>query len=147
MYVSVTRDPKKESTHVVNKDQTCGSSVKVSSTPITPKYTRDSGRDDDRHGEQEPKVVLVLPTYERVVGEVRAIRDTWFTTRVDDHPADMRPQETMMGAVGIQVGVGVTMVGAMTSGPPLDGTLNSSCSHETESVLEWQRGIVRTMGP
>jgi len=147
MYVSVTRSPKKESTHVVNKDETRSSSIEVTSTPITPEDTWDAGWNDDRHGEQEPKVVLVLPAYKRVVGEVGTIGDTWFTTRMDDHPADMRPQETVMGAVRVQVGVGVTMVGTMTSRPPLDGTLNSTGSHETESVLEWQRGIIGTMGP
>jgi hypothetical protein len=99
----------------VHEDETCGSSIEVSSAPITPAETRDGGGDDDCHSEKEPKVVLVLPANEGVVGQVGAIGDTWFTTRMNDHPADVRPEKTVVGAIRIQVGVGITMVGTMTS--------------------------------
>ena len=99
----------------MDKDEPGSCCIKVSSAPITPAETRDSGRDDDGHGEEAPQIVLVLPANEGVVVKVGAVGNTWFTARMEDHPANVGPKETVMSTIRVQVGIGITMVGTMTS--------------------------------
>lgn len=100
---------------VMDEDEPGSGSIKVSTFPVTPADTRDDGWDNDGHEDEEPDVVLVLPADEGVVVEIRAIGDTGFTARLDDHPADVRPQKTVVSTIGVQVGIGITMMGAMAS--------------------------------
>lgn len=52
-----------------------------------------------------------------------------------------------MSRVGIEVGVGVTMMGTVTPRPPLDGTLDGTSTSEGKTILERLGGVVRTMRP
>lgn len=55
--------------------------------------------------------------------------------------------EAFVSVVGVEVGVGVAVVGAVASGPPLDGTLDGTCTCGGEEVLEGLGGVVRTVSP
>jgi len=48
------------------------------------------------------------------------------STRFEEHPTNVRIEETLVSVVGIQIGVGVAMMSSVTSSPPFDGTFNSS---------------------
>jgi len=54
----------------------------------------------------------------------------------------MTPDQTVMSTIGVKVGVRVTMMSAVTSGPPLDRTLNSSGTSQGETILERFRRVV-----
>jgi len=54
----------------------------------------------------------------------------------------MSPPETFMGRVRVELGVGVSVMSPMTSRPPLDGSLDGTCTSHGESELERGRGVV-----
>lgn len=126
----------KRKAYVMDEDESCSSSVEVTSSPVTPKEAWNGSWDDESHQEEEPDVVGMLPTNDWVVVKVSDICDTRFATGLEDHPTDVGPEETVMGPVWVQVGIGVTMVGTMAAGPPFDGTLYSSSTCQAECVLE-----------
>lgn len=47
----------------------------------------------------------------------------------------MRMPEAFVSVVGVEFGVGVTMVSAVTSYPPFDGTLNGASTQCGQDVL------------
>ena len=134
-------------THVVDKEQTSKRRIEITATPIAPEVTRNDGRDDNAHQDEEPDEPFMLPTDDRVAGEIRDISDARLATRLEDHPTDMRPEEPMMGAIGVEVSVSVTMMSTVTARPPLDRTLNSTRASECKEVFERTRSVVGTMGP
>lgn len=131
----------------MNEDEPGSSSEEVTTLPITPEDTRDDSWDNECHGQQEWNVPFMLPANYGIVVEVGDISNTGLATRLDDHPTDVRPYKTVVGTIWIQVGIGVTVMSAVTTGPPLDRALYSASSSQSKSVLQWQRGIVGTMGP
>lgn len=101
-------------THVVDKEQTSKRRIEITATPITPEVTRNDGRNDNAHKEDKPNEPFMLPTDDRVAGEIRDISDTRLATGLEDHPTDVRPDEPMMGAIGVEVSVSVTMMSTVT---------------------------------
>jgi len=134
-------------THVVDKEQTSECRIEVAATPIAPEVTGNDGRDGNTHQEKDPDKPFVLPTDDRVAVEIRDISNTRLATGLEDHPTDVRPEEPVVGTIGIEVGVSVTMMSTVAAGPPLDRTLNSTCSSESEKVFERTRSIIGTMRP
>jgi len=59
----------------------------------------------------------------------------------------VRPPKTFVSRVRIEIGIGVTVVSAVTSRPPFDRTLNCSRSSESEEVLKRFRGGVSSVSP
>ena len=134
-------------THVVDKEQTSERRIEITATPIAPEVTRNDGRDDNTHQEEERDEPFMLPTDDGVAGEIRDISDARLATGLEDHPTDMRPEEPMMSAIGVEVSVSITMVSTVTTRPPLDRTLYSTRASECEEVFERTRSVVGTMGP
>jgi hypothetical protein len=52
-----------------------------------------------------------------------------------------------VGRVRVELGVGVSMVGSVTSGPPLDGSLDGTCTRDGETILERGGSVVRSVSP
>jgi hypothetical protein len=52
----------------------------------------------------------VLPAYDAVLCQVGNIGGTRLTTAFEDHPACVRPPETLVSRVGVEIGVGVSVV-------------------------------------
>jgi hypothetical protein len=71
----------------MDEAQTSGTSVEVTTAPVTPEEARDNGRDTKGHEQDQPQVVAVLPPDNFVLGEVRDISDTRLAARLEDHPA------------------------------------------------------------
>jgi len=47
-----------------------------------------------------------------------------------------------MGRVRVELGVGISVMSPVTSGPPLDGSLDGTCTSHGESELEGGGGVV-----
>jgi len=60
---------------------------------------------------------------------------------------DVRVEEALVGVVGVEVGVGVAMVGAVAARPPLDRALDGAGAKDGKEVLERGRSVVRAVGP
>ena len=82
----------------------------------------------------------MLSAYEPVRVEIRDVSsaDT-FGILFENHPAEMCVHQTLANGVRVLLGIGVSVMGTMVSGPPSDGTLNGATSDGSEKVLEWAR--------
>ena len=90
---------------------------------------------------------MVLPPYNLVLAQITNVGNAGFTTGLENHPTEMGEPEALVGVVRVQVGVGVTVVGTVTPGPPLDRAFDSSSTGHGQSVLERLRGVVRPVSP
>lgn len=138
---------RRSSTYVVNEQQTGSSSVEESTAEITPRQAGDHGRSDERDREQEFDVPPVLPPNDGVVGQVANVGNTGLPPGLDDHPADMRPEKAVVSSVRVEVSVGISVMSAVASRPPFDGTLDGTSAGHGEEVFERLGGIVGAMGP
>jgi len=59
----------------------------------------------------------------------------------------MSPPETLVGRVGVELGVGVSVMSPVTTGPPLDGSLDGASASHGKSDLKRSRGVVRSVSP
>lgn len=59
----------------------------------------------------------------------------------------MRPEETVVRSVGVEVGVGVPVVRAVTAGPPFDRALDGTGTCGSEEVLERRGRVVSAVSP
>lgn len=89
----------------------------------------------------------MLPPDNLGPGQVRDVGNTGFAARLDDHPADVGVPEALVGVVGIEVGVGVAVVCAVTSRPPFDGTLDGTGAGGGKEVLEGFGSVVGAVSP
>jgi len=134
-------------THVVNKQQPSSSSKEESFPPVTPSESGNGHRENESHNKQQTQVVVVLPPDDLVPGQVRDIGNSNLGTRLEDHPTDMSPPEPLVSRVWVKVGVGVTVVSSVTTGPPFDGSLDGSGSRTGETVLQRKGSGVRSVSP
>lgn len=107
-------------THVVHEDQSSCASKEEPSSPVTPTETGDSSREDHAHSDKEKEVVLVLPSNDLVPGQIRNVGNTDLASRFDNHPTDMRPPETLVSRVRVELGVGISVVSSVSTRPPFD---------------------------
>ena len=57
----------------------------------------------------------MLPFDNRVLAQITDICNAWFTTRFEQHPANVRVEKAFVGVIRIEVGVGVSMVCSVAS--------------------------------
>lgn len=84
---------------------------------------------------------------DRILAKIRNIGHTRLSSRLDDHPADVRPEKAVVCSIGVEIGVGVSVMSTMAAGPPVDGTLNGTGAHQGKEVFKWLGGIVRSVRP
>lgn len=89
----------------------------------------------------------MLPADDLVLAEIGDIRDAGLAAGLDNHPAHMGPEETVVGAVRVEVGVGITVVRTVTTSPPLDRALDGTCTGDGEGVFEGFGRVIRAVGP
>jgi len=70
----------------------------------------------------------MLPSDNIVLGKIANVCHTGFTTGLEEHPTNVRPQQALMGIVGVEVGIGVPVVGTVTTRPPSNRSLHCSCA-------------------
>lgn len=132
---------------MVNEHQPSGSSEEESTREISPSKSSDKSREDEPHSDNKRQVPLVLPDNDLVLAQVTNIGDSRFPPRLNNHPSNVRPKETLVGRVGIEIGVGVAMVSSVASGPPFDRSFDGTGSTECEKVLEGEGSGVGTVSP
>ena len=110
---------------VVHKDKAADACIEKGTADVVPQVA-DEGGEDETEEEHDREVVLVLEADDRVVVEVRDADRTGTAARLEDHPADMSPEEAGVCAVRVEVSVGVAVVRAVTTGPPAGGALDGA---------------------
>lgn len=126
---------------LLNEEDSENTSVNKSSHPVTPAETGNEAREDHSHEDDGLDVVPVLPDDNRVivqVGDIGTANSLWVL--LHDHPSDMRVEKALANGVWVLVGIGVSVVSAVISGPPSDGTFDSSATNSREKDLERESG-------
>jgi len=132
---------------LMDKKQSEKTSIDVTTLPVTPPQASDNGGEDVAHENDKLEVMAVLPPDNLVLGQVANVGDTGIATRLENHPADVRPEKTPVCAVRIEVGVGIPMVGAMSARPPPDRALNGTRTKNGKEILQRLRCVIGTMSP
>jgi hypothetical protein len=122
-------------TYVMDEEQASRTSVEVTTLPVTPTKASNDSRDDETHGEDKVDVVFVLPPHDLVLAQIADVRNTGFAARFQEHPADVRVPKSLMSVVRVEVGIGVSVVSAVATRPPLDRPLNRADASKGKNVL------------
>lgn len=123
----------------MQKDKTHDAGVEVSPAPIAPAEASDQGWEDESHECGKSNIVLVLPHDDVVLEKIRNISDTRLLEWLEHHPAEMGVEETVVDGIRVLVGIGISVVGAMTTAPPSCRAFKCSSTSEGEEVLERSR--------
>jgi len=101
-----------------NKDSE-NSGVDESSPPISPSESGNQHGENHTHEDNALDVVSVLPDNDGVVVEIRDIgtADSLWVL-LQKHPSEVRVNEPLANRVWVLVGIGVTVVCSVVSGPP-----------------------------
>jgi len=127
---------------VVDEEETSGTGEEESSAVISPSESGDEGREDESHSDDEVDVPTVLPLDNLVLREIGNVGDSGLATRFDEHPSDVRPPESFVRRVRVEIRIRVAVVSAVTPTPPLDRSFYGSRSSESEEILKRKtRGI------
>ena len=106
---------------LLHEEDTQDARVDETTKPVVPTDSRDQGREDQAHEEDDLDVVLVLPDDDLViieigdVGAANALR-----VLLHDHPANVGVEKSLPDAIRILVGVGVAVMGSVIARPPSD---------------------------
>jgi hypothetical protein len=96
-------------------------SVDQSSHPVTPTDTGNQAWEDETHEDDGLEVVAVLPDDDWVIveiGDVSTADTLWVL--LHEHPAEVGVEETLADRVWVLVGIGVSVMCSVISGPPSD---------------------------
>ena len=132
---------------MVDKTQAEDASINISASGIVPEKPGNNGRNSESHEEEEREVVSMLPSYNGVFCKVTYIGNTRLATGFEHHPADVGVEETLVGIVRIQFGIGIPVVSTMATRPPLDGTFYGTGTQQSKDILEEKRSVVGSVGP
>ena len=132
---------------MVDEAETSSAGVDIPAPEISPAKPAENGGEDETAGDNEGAVPAVLPPHDLVLAEIADVRNTRLATRLDEHPTDVREEEALVRVVRVQGRVGISVVRAVTAGPPFDRTLDRTSTSNRKEVLEGLRGVVRTVGP
>ena len=105
---------------MVNEAKAEDTSIHVSTLSIAPPKPWDDSRDNEGGEENERDVPLVLPFDDGALGQVADVGNTGFATGLYEHPAHVGIPKAFVSVVGVEVGIGVAMVRAVATRPPLD---------------------------
>lgn len=107
--------------------------VDEATLPVAPAEAADERGEDQTHGDDALDEVLVLPDDHGVLVQVRDVgsADT-LGVLLHDHPADVRVQQTLANGVGVLLGIGVAVVGAVVTRPPSGRTFDGTGAHGSE---------------
>jgi hypothetical protein len=143
----VTQEKKKKKKYVVDEAKPQQSGVNITALGVPPAEPRDDGGDDKGHEEEEGEIPAMLKPDDVVPVQIGHVGGAELPAGQDDHPTDVGPEKTLVGVVRVELGIGVPMVSAVASGPPLDAALDGAGTCESEDILEGFRGVVGSMGP
>jgi hypothetical protein len=123
-------------------------SVDEATHPVTPAKPSDSGGENQTHEDDSLDVVLVLPDNDGVLVEVGDVSAAdALRVLLHDHPAKMAVEKALADAVGVLVGVGVAVVGAVVTAPPADRAFDGTSTDGGEPDPQRQASVVRLVCP
>ena len=134
-------------TYVMDKAETGSTREHISTHKVAPTEATNKSREDEAAGKNESAVPAVLPPDDLVLAQVADVSDTRAAARLNQHPANVGPPKAEMGIVRVESGVGVAVVCAVATRPPLDRALDGTRAGDREEILEGLRGVVRAVGP
>lgn len=131
---------------LLDEEDTQNTGVDETTEPVTPAETSDQHGDEKTHGEDDLKVVAVLPHNDGVLVKIRDIGTAdALGVLLHDHPAQVGVEQTLADGIGVLVGIGVTVVSTMVASPPADGALNgtatNSCQPDPQGECSGIRGV------
>lgn len=133
-------------TYVVDEAETGRTRKEESAREVAPQ-AGDEGRDHKAEYDDEPHIPPVLPLDDGAPAQVADVGDTGLAAGLDEHPADVREEEALVRVVGIKVRVGVAVMRAVATRPPLDGALDGTGACSGQEVLQGLRRVVGAMCP
>lgn len=89
----------------------------------------------------------MLPLDDLVSRQVGNIGNADLSSGLDNHPSNVSPPEALVSRVWVKLGVGVSVVCSVSSGPPFDRSLNGTCTSDRKSVLKWDGSVVGSVSP
>ena len=89
----------------------------------------------------------MLPFDDIILRKITDICHAGFTSRLHDHPPNVRPQQSFVGIVRIEVGIRIAVMSTVATSPPSDGTLDGTGTEHGKRILQRSRSVVRTMCP
>lgn len=133
---------------LLDDENTEDSSVDEATPPVAPAETGDQSRESQSHEEDDLDEVGVLEDNDRILVKIGDIGTAGtLGVLLNDHPAEMAVKQTLPDGVGILLGVGISVVSAVTLGPPAGGTLHGTSTNGGEINTEREAGFVATMRP
>lgn len=133
---------------LLNDKDSQNTGIDETTNPVTPAKPGNKSREDEGHEEDGLDKVPVLPDDDGVLVEVGDIGAAGaLGVLLDDHPANMAVQQTLPHGVGVLFGVGVSVMGAMTLGPPTGRTLHGTSTNSSEVNTEGEASLVTPMSP
>lgn len=123
-------------------------SIDEATGPVTPTETSDDGGKDQAHEKHALDVVAVLPDDNGIFVEIADVGSALaLRILLENHPSEVRVEETLANGVGVLLGVGVSVVSTVTIGPPSDGAFNGASTDGSKVDLEGSSGLVGAVGP
>lgn len=132
---------------MVNETKASGTREEEPTLPITPEQPGNKSWENETHADNEPDIPAVLPADNRVLAQVTNVGNTGLVARLEQHPTDMREPEALVSVIRVEVGIRITVVGTVTTAPPLNGALDRTSSCYSQEVLKRLRRVVRPMRP
>jgi hypothetical protein len=79
--------------------------------------------------------MFMLPPDDIALGQVTYVGNAWLAAGFYHHPAHVGPAETAVCVIRIEVGICISVMCTVATGPPLDGTLDCACTSHSKDVL------------
>ena len=116
--------------------KTSGTRIHVAAPEVAPAEPADNRWQNEAHADDEGAVPAVLPPHDFILAQVAHIGNAGLATGLNKHPDDVGPQQAEVRIVRVEGSVGVAVVRAVATGPPLYRTLNSASASDREEILE-----------
>lgn len=132
---------------MVHEAQSSSTCVDETAPPVTPAKASNNRREQETKDDDQVQVPAMLPLDDLVLAQIADVRNTRLTAGLDEHPANMRPPQTLVRVVRVELRVRVPVVRAVAARPPLDGPLHGAATGGRKEVLERLRRVVRAVRP
>lgn len=103
---------------LLNEEDTEDAGIDKAAEIIVPSEASNKTGKDQAHECNNFEVVTMLPNHDWIfieIGDISSSDTLWVL--IHEHPAEMRVEQSLSDAVRILVGISVTMMSAMVSGP------------------------------